>query len=131
MNIKDDELQQKIENGEFPIGNELDVRAYQEVFHALSKEPALNLSASFADKIVSKVIEKKKHSEARDFLWFGIGLFFLLITFVVALVMTAPNLHLGFLKNMSGYAGLFVFGVAILIAFNWMDRRIIRKEQEV
>jgi hypothetical protein len=130
MNISDEELQKQIEAGLNIERDHVDARAYREVFSALSTEPKIRISQNFADRVAARVEEKGHKSEARDYFWFGVGLFFLLITFVVALVMTAPKLHLGFLKDMSGYAGLFIFGVGILVALNWLDKRMINKTSE-
>jgi hypothetical protein len=130
MNTNDEELQKKIEAGLNVEGDPIDARAYREVFHALSMEPKIRRSPNFADKVIARVTEKNQRSEARDYFWFGVGLFFLLITFVVAIAMTDPKLHLGFLRDMSGYAGLFLFGTGVLVALNWLDKRVVNRTAE-
>lgn len=126
MNFNDEELQRKIESG-LPDEGSVDARAYREVFNALSTEPKSSIAPNFADKVVSRVVAKNQKSEARDYFWLGFGLVFLLIGFVVALLVVGPVLNFGFLKDMSGYAGLFAFGAGIIIAFNWLDKRILQK----
>lgn len=123
----DDELQRAFEKGADIPGEDLNVRAYREIFSSLSKQPDVAVPMSFADRVMRKVIEKKKQSDSRDFIWFGVGIFFLLICFVVAIAMSGATFNLGFLRDMSGYAGLFVFGVAMIIVFNWADKRFIRR----
>lgn len=128
MNTNNEEqIQRAIENGTDIPGDDLTARSYRQVFSALSKEPEVIVPMSFADRVMRKVIEKRKQSDSKDFIWFGVGIFLLLICFVVAIAMTGATFNLGFLRDMSGYAGLFVFGVAMIIVINWADRRFIRR----
>jgi hypothetical protein len=123
--MKDEELQKSLELGQIPQGDDLDLSAYRAVFKALEKAPESGLSKNFADKIVAKVIAKRKKSESRDFFWFGVGIFCLVITFIIVFAIAAPKLHLGFLRDMSGYSGLLVFGVVFLLALNWLDKKMV------
>lgn len=121
MNRNEEELQKLIEAGDSPG----DAIAYKKIFTALSKSPEVSLPHDFADKIVSRVIENQKQSDARDLFWLGTGLFSLLVAFIGTIVYTGFRLNLGFLEEMSGYSGLFVFGVAFIILLHWVDRRIL------
>lgn len=125
MNQHEEDLQKNIEAGLKPTGDELDIQAYQEVFLRLKLEPEVPLSGNFANNIVDKVIEKRRRAASRDFFWFGVGIFFLLIAFVVALAMSAFTFNFGFLKDMSGYAGLFVFGVVFILILDRLDKKLI------
>ena len=127
MNDKEDQLQNDIERGTF--GNEsLDANAYRHVFRALEKEPEMTLSGSFADKVMLK-IGTKKSSSVRDFVWLGVGIFFSIIMLIVALGVSGLNLNLGFLKAMSDYKGLLIFAIGMMIAFNFLEKRLLRSRE--
>ena len=129
MNANEEDLQKKIEAGIHPSGDELDVRAYHEVFARLKKTPESFLSSDFADKVIVRVQEKQKRSASRDFFWFTLGAFLLVVTLVVATVLTGFKPTLGFLNGMSGYAGLFAFGLAVILVLNHLDKKLLPKSR--
>jgi hypothetical protein len=124
MNTRDEELQKKIESGH--ESDDMDSRSYKTVFQALSQEPEFKLPASFADSVVA-IAESKRKSSSSDFLWFGLGIFFLVIAFVVAIVMTGFKLDLGFLSGVSSYYGLFIFGAIFIGILSWIDKKFIHR----
>lgn len=130
MNRYEEELQKNLEAGRIPEGDDLDVRAYQQVFQALTKTPETKLSRDFSDRIVTKVLEKRKRDASRDMFWLGGGIFFLVMAFAVAIVMTGFKPEWGFLKQISGYAGVFVFGAAFIGLLTWLDKRLISHQTE-
>jgi hypothetical protein len=123
MDLHEEELQRKIEHGE-TVEADNDVKAYRVVFHVLKKEPVAMLSSSFEDRIIQLVIEKRIREEQRDKFWFGFGLFLIFISFVVAIALTGFAWNLGFLRNMSDYSGLAIFGVAFIAFLNWLDKKL-------
>ena len=123
----DDELQKGVEAGnKFPAEN-LDAKAYQEVFARLKKEPEAYLPANFADHVVVRILERQRKSTSRDFYWLIAGVLLLTIALVVAVALTGFRPGLGFLKGMSSYAGLFVFGVAFILFLNRLDKKLLPK----
>jgi hypothetical protein len=130
MNKQEEEIQKKIDAGLKPVGEELDVRAYEEVFLRLRRRPETLLSTNFADKIIARVIEKNRHSASRDFVWFGLGIFALVIACVVAVVMTGFQFKLGFLKDISSYFGLFAFGIVFILVLNRLDKKLVLRKSE-
>lgn len=124
MNVNDEELQNSAEKGHHT--DEVDSRAYKLVFDALRKEPEYRLRPSFADRVV-KIAQGKQKGSSSEFFWFGLGIFFLLIAFVTAIVMTGFKLDLGFLSGVSSYYGLFVFGAFFIGLLSWIDKRFIRR----
>jgi hypothetical protein len=100
------------------------------VFSALKKKPETKLSGDFSDRIVFSVQEKQKRDASRDMFWLGGGIFFLVIAFIVAIIMTSFKLEFGFLKDISGYAGIFVFGVAFIAMLGWLDKRLVFQRRE-
>ena len=128
MNSNDEDLQGNIESGK-ASGDELDVRAYQEVFARLKKKPDLYLSADFADKIIVRVEQKQRRSASRDFFWLACGVSLLIVALVVAFVLSGFKPTLGFLKGMSAYAGLFVFGIAFILFLNRLEKKIIPRPE--
>ena len=124
MNTRDEELQKKIESGH--ESDDMDSRSYKTVFQALSQEPEFKLPASFADSVVA-IAESKRKSSSSDFLWFGLGIFFLVIAFTIVIVTTGFKLNLGFLSGMSSYYGLFVFGGLFIGLLNLLEKKVLRK----
>lgn len=128
MNKHEEDLQKNIEAGEKPTGDDMDILAYREVFSRLQKEPDFYLPADFADVMVTRIIEKKKLDTSKDLLWLGAGVFLLLIAFATTAVMSGFKPDLGFLKNMSSYLGLFVFGVLFILILNFLEKRIVPRK---
>jgi hypothetical protein len=125
MNRYEEDLQKNIEAGQSPEGDELDIKAYQRVFSALKNEPETKLSHDFSERIVFRIKEKQKRDASRDMFWLVAGIFFLVITFIVAIVMTGFKPDFGFLNDISGYTGVFVFGAAFIGMLSWLDKRLI------
>src|SRR5687768_13187878 len=126
MNAYEEELQKKIEEGKTPQGDELDVKAYREVFRALKKEPGYSVSPGFIDSIVMRVEEKRSKDSSRDMLWFGAGIFLMVVALIVAIAFTGFKINAGFLANMGEFKGVIIFGIAFITFLNWVDKRLIR-----
>lgn len=130
MNRYEEELQQNLEAGKKPKGNELDIKAYQTVFNALKHEPELALSSSFAEKVVLLALEKQNSkSTIREYFWIGFGIFLMLIAFIVAIVLTKFKLNMGFLNGLSSFKGLILFGLAFIGGLHWLDKKLIRPSE--
>jgi hypothetical protein len=128
MNSYEEELQKSIEAGQNPKGDELDVKAYREVFQALKQTPGYEVSPGFADRVMLKAEQMRKKDSSRDMFWFGTGIFLIVIALIVAIVLTGFKPSAGFLNNMSDYKGLVIFGVAFITFLNWVDKRLIRNK---
>ena len=96
-------MQKSIESGTSTNADELDVKAYEEVFARLRKKPDEYLSAGFADRVIVRIQQKQRRSASRDFVWLALGVFLLTISVIVATVMSGFRPSLGFLK---GHVGL-------------------------
>ena len=131
MNLEE-ELQQRAEKGNL-YGAEkdnLDAKAYSEVFKALQNIPDYVVPVKFADSVMAKI--KIKHSAkpsvfSSDYFWFGAGLTLLMALAGAAVVLTNFKIDMGFLNAMSAYKGLFLFGVAFIVILNVLDKRLVRK----
>jgi hypothetical protein len=128
MNHYEEELQKRIEAG-LREGDELDVKSYEQVFRILKDEPQVELPSNFASRIIFLVEAEQKKSASRDFFWLGVGIFFMIVCFVVAVAKTNFKFEMGFLKEMSGYTGLLVFGVAFVIALSFLEKRLLSQEK--
>lgn len=127
MNRYEEELQRNLETGKNPEGDELDVKAYQTVFNALKREPEFTLSSSFADKVVGLAMRKQNsRSTFREYFWFGLGIFVMLIAFVVAIMLTEFKFDMGFLNGLSSFKGLIIFGIFFIGLLHWLDKKLIR-----
>ena len=127
MNRYEEELQRNLEAGKNPEGDELDAKAYQTVFNALKREPDFTLSSSFADKVVGMAMKKQNSkSTLREYFWFGLGIFVMLIASVVAIFMTDFKFDMGFLNGLSSFKGLIIFGIFFIGLLHWLDKKLIR-----
>jgi hypothetical protein len=126
MNEYEEQLQNSLEKGEKPLNESMDVKAYQEIFRALKKEPGYELPPRFAERIVSRIIRDQESRNTTDYFWFGAGIFFLLMAFIATILFTGFRFDFGFLRVMSDYKGLAIFGVMFVIFLNWVDKRLLR-----
>jgi hypothetical protein len=124
MNHKDEQLQRNIENNQ-PVEKSPDATAYRTIFDALKKEP-YQLPNHFADSVVRRV-EAGSKGLSSDYVWMGIGLFAFFLTAVVIAVLMKVSVNFGAFKFISGYGGLLVFGLLFILALQWVDKSIIRK----
>ena len=126
--MSDEEIQKRLESNRPIDGNDRDVVTYRRLFEIISKEPKMKISNAFADDVVKKIVVQKKREARRDMVWLSFGVVFLLVGLVVTAAVAGLQFQLGFLKEMSGYAGLFVFGIAVIIAFNWLEKKTLSKK---
>lgn len=127
MNHYEEELQNNIEAGRPTGADDADVKAYREVFRALSTLPETSLPNNFADRIVARIEEKRKRESKKDVIWFASGIGVMVLVFVATILYTGFQFDLGFLNDMSGYAGLFIFGVAFILILNILDKKLVIK----
>lgn len=125
MKHADEELQKKAERGE--AGTSVDERAYRKVFDVLKKDPDFHVSLSFADRVVARM-EAGKSSTRRDYGWIAAGIFLAVAGVVVTMGLTKTTWTTGVFTFVSGYRGLFIFGVAFILVLQWIDRKIVRKQ---
>jgi len=123
MKLTDEELQNQIEKGQMVDGAE--ASAYQRVFSALKKEPAFVLPANFSDDVIKR-IEIVRPQASKDNLWFGLGIFGFFLAAVISIVLTGFNPSVGAFKFLSGYPGLFVFGIMFILMLHFFDKKFIR-----
>jgi hypothetical protein len=121
--MTDEELQGRIENKDH-IVDSADARAYQKVFNALSKENYL-VPRDFADKVMSHLDQRPDF--LREHLWLGIGVFSLIVITVTVSVFLGVRLNFGSFKFISGYGGLIVFSLMLIMIFQIADKTVIRK----
>ena len=127
MNSNEEDLQKSIESGTNTNADELDVKAYEEVFVRLRKKPDEYLSAGFADRVIVRIHERQRISTSRDFVWLAIGVFLLTVSVIVATVLSGFRPSLGILKGISGYAGVFAFGVIFILLLNRLDKKLLTR----
>lgn len=129
MNPYEEEMQEKLERGQTPAGDGLDIKAYQAVFQALKKDPGYELRPDFAGRVAGRVMQSRKRGFSKDYLWFGSGIFFLIIALIGTILYTGFRFDLGFLKVMSDYKGLALFGIAFIVFLNWLDKKLVKEKQ--
>lgn len=125
MKDKDHQLQQDFENGKMPSFESGDASAYRHVFRALKHEPELKLPDHFAEQVMQKLAQRNT-SLFKEYFWLGTGIFLMIIALVVAAVMTGFKLDFGFLKGMSSYKGLFAFGIAAVMVWQFFEKRLLK-----
>ena len=129
MNPNEEALQKNVEAGK--VSDDLDAKAYQQVFSGLKREPEFKLPASFADTVVARLQLQQSKSLRREYFWLGFGIFLSVITFIVAIVLTDFTLDLGFLKNLSNFKGVLIFGGCFILALHWLDKRLFKAKHAV
>jgi hypothetical protein len=125
MSNQDEELQKKIEANQHTDGSDIDVRSYQYVFRAISATTE-TLPQNFSDQIISKLIAKQKKESSREWWLIGLGIFLLVIAFMVAIAYSGFKLEMGFLKKISAYTGLFLFGAAFILVLSIFEKRLLQ-----
>jgi len=123
MKLTDEELQNRIEKD--LAADDTDASIYQRVFSALKKEPAFVLPANFSDDVIKR-IEIVRPQASKDNLWFGLGIFGFFLAAVISIVLTGFNPSVGAFKFLSGYPGLFVFGIMFILMLHFFDKKFIR-----
>lgn len=131
MSEREEELQKNLEEGKTPIGDDLDVRAYQSVFTALKNEPTIFLHKSFADRVVSVVERNQRKNTFREYFWIGIGMLLLLSAFSTAIMLTDFKISAGIFSGLSSYKGLLIFGVSFIGLLHWLDKRFLKNKKTV
>lgn len=126
MTPYEEELQKNIESGHVPLNDDPDAKAYQQVFNVLKKEPDVMLSASFADKVLSKIEDRRSSSLVKDYVWLITGLVLICVVFVVAVYLSGLRPALGFLEAIAGYKGIFIFGALFIGFLQWIDKLLIK-----
>jgi hypothetical protein len=128
MNISDEELQHAIENNN-SLENSVDAQAYQKVFDALTKEP-YRLPIDFADDVVRK-IETGKSSLSIDYFWLMVGLVSFIVATVITLGITEFKFSGSIVRFISGYSGLFFFGIVFILLIQYLDKRLLGHKVEM
>lgn len=129
MKSYEEEFQKDVEAGRIAPSEGIDAKAYHTVFRALEKEPDYALPPEFAARVAARVAAQKAKGTSTDYFWFGAGLFVLTVAFIGTILYTGFRLDFGFLKGMSDYKGLAVFGIAFIIFLNFLDKKLVREKQ--
>jgi hypothetical protein len=134
MNANEEELQSQLEAGKTLSNDNLDVRAYQQVFSALKKSPGYTLSSSFSDSVIQKILERENKIEyRRDLWWLVMGVFLLVIAFVASMALAIAYVGFkpgfGFLSGIADYKGLLIIAGLLIIVFNRMDKQLLKVNQ--
>lgn len=126
MTEKEVEMQRKVESG-LGVEANADSDAYRRLFNVIGKQPKIQLSRNFVDGVVQRIEAKRKRESRRDLIWLGFGVLFLIIGLALTAILAGLQFHLGFLLEMSAYAGVFIFGSVMIVLFNWLEKRTLEK----
>jgi hypothetical protein len=128
MNYSDEELQHKIENKN-AMDDSADAKAYQKVFSALEKEP-YSLPLNFADDVVKR-LESRSASVTTDYVWLALGLLTFIVATVITVVTTGFAIDFSVFRFVSGYYGLFAFGLAFILLIQYLDQRLVFRKMDL
>jgi hypothetical protein len=95
--MTDEELQNSVEKGSH--GTSADERAYRRVFDVLKREPTLELSAGFANRVIGRL---QRESTKSDVAWLAIGITSFTIAMIAAIAMTGFSFNWGVFTFISG-----------------------------
>jgi len=122
MNV-DESIQKEIEEGKFPSG--VDADAYRLIFRSLKKEPNMNLSADFAQRVSLMAGSRSKSFDwDKFFLFAGFGAFS--IALIYAILATDFKFSLGAFQFLSDYSFLFIFAVAFITGAHWLEKKLFK-----
>lgn len=125
MKASDEKLQESIEQGLFE-SSDLDSQAYHIVFGAAKKEPSVHLSSQFSDNIINRIIiAEEKRASRKDLIWLGLGIFGLIITAIVSILLTGFKPDYGAFKFVSNYSALLVFAASLIALFQWVEKKVL------
>lgn len=125
----EEELQKNIEKGLPAKGDASDIVAYQAILRAMKNQKAPSLSPDFSDKIVARIVAKERKSERKEMVWFVMGIAMIVISFIAIVLYTGFKPDFGFLKNISRYSGVLIFGAVFVFALHLVDKFLIRQRQ--
>ncbi len=94
---------------------------------ALQREPEFVVSPDFADRVLMQLETRRQRTDARDWMWLGLGLGGFVIAATVGIVMSGFKPSLGVLTFLSTNGPLVIFGASFVIALQWVDRKFVRK----
>ncbi|HQQ97243.1 MAG TPA: hypothetical protein PLX35_08265 [Cyclobacteriaceae bacterium] len=94
---------------------------------ALQREPDFMVSSGFADQVLMRLEAKHAQANNLEWWWLGLGLAGFVIAAVVGIVLSGFKPSLGVLTFLSTHGPLVIFGLAFVIALQWVDRRFIRR----
>lgn len=129
MNSHEEALQRDLEAGQIPKGDELDVKAYRQVFRSLEKDPGYELSGFFAERLVDRVTSRRESKDLIAYLAFAGGILVLAIAALATMLFIGirfDRFDLGFLSAMAEYKGLAIFGIVFILFLNWLDKRVVK-----
>lgn len=95
---------------------------------ALQREPVFRVSSGFADQVLMQLEARRKQADNREWWWLGLGLGGFVIAAIVGIVLSGFKPNLGVLTFLSTHGPLVIFGVAFVIALQWVDRRFVRRD---
>ena len=131
MNINKEEIKKLLEEDNSSPIEHADVDAFSRILTVLEKEEkAIPLSTNFSDRVIQKITQKQRKSNRLS--WFGYlaGVLGLLLSLIITLALVDFKLDFGFLKGISSYSGLFLFGISFIVILNFLEKRIIRFSSE-
>ena len=120
----EEELQHKLERG-LSVEDSLDAQSYRKVFEVLKHEPTFQLPVGFADGVVSEMNARKRNSY--DHFWLGVGILIFPVAALVSAYLTGFKLNMGPFKFLSGYNGIILFGIGLIVAIQLLDRKMTQK----
>lgn len=120
----DEQLQHMIEKNQV-TGSDRDSRAYRMVFDVLRREPGFRLSSRFSDSVLHRMEAAEGRSQ---YYWFAFAFVGFFIAAGVAIALTGFRPDFGFLKHLSRFTGLFVFGAAFIVFLQWVDKKVIHRK---
>jgi hypothetical protein len=121
----EEKLQQEAEAGK--PNRSVDAKAYQKVFEVLNREPDHTLPIYFADNVIAIVEARDRvRFTTTERVCFGLVVLILLLLLVSAVVVTGFAIDWGFLTAIGPFAPVLAFGVAMLLFFHALDKRLLK-----
>jgi len=107
--------------------NDNSIHSEKMIDRALQREPDFMVSPGFADRVLMQLEARRERADAREWIWLGLGLGGFVIAAIVGIVMSGFKPSLGVLTFISTHGPLVIFGVAFVLALQWVDRKFVRR----
>ena len=118
------------QDNEHPVSAE-EAEAVTRILSVLKAEDdSIRLTEGFSETVVQRMIKKQARENRFGWLGYFLGIFGLIVCLVISLVAVDFTPDFGFLKNMSHYSGLFIFGTAFILILNLLEKKIFRVSSE-
>lgn len=123
--MRDEEIQNMLDNGKEAKG--YDVEPYKELYQALgSLDKDSGLPMNFANKVVGIIAQREVKSSREAYLWFGLGIFAMLITAGIGMWGVSKFVEFPKFSFENSYLPLVFIAMVLIVLIQWLDKKVLK-----